>query len=269
MNKKTVLSQETAKMPVLFIGHGSPLNAVEDNQYTRAWKDLGARLPRPHAILSISAHWLTLGTVAQEVQEPETMHDYYGFPKKLYDLQYRCPGAPGLADKVKRLVGTKVAKDMKRGIDHGTWVPLQFLFPHADVPVLQLSIDEGVTSASLYALGKELAPLREQGVLIMGSGDIVHNLGKLHYDPDAKPYDWAVEFDDLVKGLVLKGDHQSLIAYEDLGSSALLSVPSPDHYWPLLYTLALWEKDDEISFPVSGIAHGSVSMSAIAFGLPS
>lgn len=267
--KNTAINySKTAKMPVLFIGHGSPMNAIEQNQYTQAWKMLRNKLPKPNAILSISAHWLTKGTFVHANKNPKTMHDFWGFPDELYEIQYRCPGAPKTAAVVQSLIkSSRIESDTEWGIDHGTWVPLRYLFPEADIPVFQLSIDFSKSAQFHYNFGKELAPLREQGVLIIGSGNIVHNLGRMQYARDANPYDWAVEFDELSKELVIKGDHASLIAYENLGKSALISVPTPDHYWPLLFILGLQEKDDQISFPAKGITHGSVSMRAIAIGI--
>jgi 4,5-DOPA dioxygenase extradiol len=256
------------KMPVLFIGHGSPMNAIEENQYTQAWKILSAKLPKPNAILSISAHWLTEGTLVHESNNPKTIHDFWGFPEALYQIRYPCPGAPELAKEVKSLVKRmQIASDTEWGIDHGTWVPLRYLFPKADVPIFQLSIDISKSTQFHYNLGKELAPLRKQGVLIIGSGNIVHNLGQMQYERDAKSFDWATEFDKLTENLIIKGKHESLISYELLGKSAMISVPTPDHYWPLLYPLGLIEKDDRIDFPVTGIAHGSVSMRAITIGM--
>lgn len=261
---KAASYSKTSKMPVLFIGHGNPMNAIEANQYTRAWESLSKKLSKPNAILSVSAHWLTERTFVHAAKRPKTMHDFWGFPDELYEIQYNCPGAPKLAKEVQSLIKKmKVESDSEWGIDHGTWVPLRYLFPEADVPVFQLSIDVSKPSKFHYDIGKELALLRERGVLIIGSGNIVHNLGRMQYEPDAKPYDWAVEFDELSKELVIKGEHEPLITYEKLGKAAVLSIPTPDHYWPLLYSLALQKKDDQISFPVNGIAHGSVSMRAI------
>lgn len=256
------------RMPVLFIGHGNPMNAVEDNKYSRAWAQLGKNLPKPEAILSISAHWFTEGSFVSEDLRPKTMHDFYGFPEELYEINYQCPGAPETARNIEQLINrTKVENNTKWGIDHGTWVPLVHLFPQANIPTVQLSIDMSQPSEFHYELGRELSELRDKGVLVVGSGNIVHNLGRVDFDPEAQPYDWSIEFDAKVKEFVDKGDHQPLIAYEELGRAALLSIPTPDHYWPLLYVLGLMVRDDDISYPVEGIAHGSVSMRAIALGL--
>lgn len=259
---------KTNKMPVLFIGHGNPMNAIEENQYTQAWKTLCTKLPKPNAILAISAHWLTKGTRVHKAKKPKTVHDFWVFPEALYKIQYPCPGAPETVNEIKSLVkGTRVESDTEWGIDHGTWVPLRYLFPDANVPTVQLSIDLSQSSQFHYNLGKELIPLRERGVLIIGSGNIVHNLGRMDYDRDAKSFDWAIEFDDLAKELIVKRDHKKLISYEQLGKAAILSVPTPDHYWPLLYSLGLIEEDDQLSYPVNGIAHSSISMRAIVIGI--
>jgi 4,5-DOPA dioxygenase extradiol len=259
---------KTPKLPVLFIGHGSPMNAIEENQYTHGWELLSAKLPQPKAVLMISAHWLTEGTKSHETEKPNTIHDFWGFPEPLYKILYPCPGVPEATDLVKTFVKkTRLEPDTEWGIDHGAWVPLRYLFPKADIPTFQLSIDVKKSAQFHYNLGKELAPLRERGILIIGSGNIVHNLGRMDYARDTKPFDWAIEFDKLVKKLLLEGDHNSLIAYELLGKAAALSVPTPDHYWPMLYPIALQEKNDNISFPVNGIAHGSVSMRAIVIGM--
>ncbi len=256
------------KMPVLFVGHGSPMNAVEDNQYTAAWKVLGEKLPRPKAILMVSAHWLTQGTKVHETKHPNTIHDFWGFPEPLYQIQYPCPGAVDVANLIKVLVKkTKIDSDTEWGIDHGAWVPLRYLFPKADVPIVQLSIDASQPASFHYQLGKELAPLREQNILIIASGNIVHNLGMMRYEPEAKPFSWAEEYDEVTKQLLFERDHEPLIKYERLGNAAALSIPTPEHYWPLLYAIALQEKEDAISFPVTGIAYGSISMRAIAIGM--
>jgi len=244
------------------------MNGIEDNRYSSAWEKLGSDLPRPEAILCVSAHWLTHGTFVHTAAKPRTIHDFWGFPEALYQIEYACPGAPDIANEVKTMISsTAVQADDAWGVDHGTWVPLSRMFPAADIPVFQMSIDMSKPSEFHYGLGKELAPLRERGVLVVGSGNIVHNLGRMDYDPDAEPYSWSVEFDELSRNLIEKGDHQALIDYSSLGRSAGLAVPTPDHYWPLLYILAMCEEKDTIGFPVNGIAHGSVSMRAVSAGL--
>lgn len=256
-----------SRTPVLFVGHGSPMNAVEDNEYARAWRRLGESLPRPRAILSISAHWLTRGTRVDVSQRPATIHDFWGFPERLYRKEYGCPGAPELAARVQAMIHeAMVEPDSEWGLDHGTWMPLVRIYPSADIPTFQLSIDLTQPAGFHYRLGAELASLRDEGVLIMGSGNIVHNLGRVDFDPGAPPYDWAVEFDELAGRLIEAGDHEALMAYEKLGSAARLAVPTPDHYWPLMYILGLQGRSDRVSFPVTGIAHGSVSMRAVLVG---
>jgi 4,5-DOPA dioxygenase extradiol len=255
-------------MPALFIGHGSPMNAVEENRFTNGWKDLSTKLPKPRAILCISAHWLTEGTFVHEAMRPKTIHDFWGFPEELYKINYDCIGAPDIARETRSLIEkTNVASDLNWGIDHGTWVPLLRLFPEADIPTFQMSIDVSKSEADHYEIGRELRELRQRGVLIIGSGNIVHNLGRMSYESDTKPYDWAVEFDGISKDLILKGDHKSLIHHDKLGTAAKLSIPTPDHYWPLIYTLAVQKNDEPITFPIDGIAHGSVSMRSVAIGL--
>lgn len=254
----------TPRMPALFVGHGSPMNAIEDNTFARGWNKLGKALPRPAAILAISAHWLTEGTFVHVAPKPKTIHDFWGFPKELYDMNYPALGAPDIARTVTTMsMPTRITPDTDWGIDHGTWIVLHRMYPDADIPVFQLSIDMSQPSQFHYELGQALAPLREKGVLIMGSGNIVHNLGNISFEEDAQPFDWAVEFDTTAKMLLERGDAPSLIAHEKLGHAAALAIPTPDHYWPLLYTLGLRSKDEPLSFPIEGIAHGSISMRAV------
>lgn len=259
---------KTPKLPVLFIGHGSPMNAIEENQYTHGWKLLSAKLPQPKAILMISAHWLTEGTMVHETEKPKTIHDFWGFPEPLYKIQYPCPGVVEAARLTKSVVKkTRIDSDTEWGIDHGAWVPLRYLFPKANIPIFQLSIDVSKSAQFHYNLGKELAPLRDRGIMIIGSGNIVHNLGRMDHARDAEPFSWAVEFDELAKHRLLKKEHEALISYEGLGKAAGISIPTPDHYWPLLYSIALQEDNESISFPVTGIAHGSISMRAVTIGM--
>ena len=257
----------TPQLPVLFVGHGNPMNAIEKNVYSMGWQKLGKTLPTPKAVLCISAHWLSEGTFVHITEKPKTIHDFWGFPKELYEIRYPCPGSPEYANKTSSLVKkTKVSQDSNWGLDHGTWVVMRHMFPNADIPVYQMSIDVSKSHLAHYEIGKELAGLREKGVLIIGSGNIVHNLGRMNYDAESKPFSWAEEFDEITKRLILKGDHTSLIAYEKLGAAALLSVPTPDHYWPLLYILGLQGKKEQASFPINGITNGSVSMRTVLFG---
>jgi len=257
----------TERMPTLFVGHGNPMNAIEKNPYVEGWKKLGTTIPRPKAILSISAHWLTEGTRVHVTEKPKIIHDFWGFPKELYDVRYPCFGAPIYANATKKLLaGTGIAGDTDWGIDHGTWSVLVHMFPNADIPVFQMSIDISRGHRAHYELGAMLRPLREKGVLIMGSGNLVHNLGKIAWEKNAQPFDWAVTFDLQAKDLLNDHDHNALIHYEKLGPKAALAIPTPDHYWPLLYALGTQHKNEEIQFPVEGISHGSISMRAVQIG---
>jgi 4,5-DOPA dioxygenase extradiol len=265
--KKQVESfKPTPPMPVLFVGHGSPMNAIEDNGWTRAWEGLGKGLPRPQAILCVSAHWFVDETAVHFSPAPRTIHDFYGFPKELYDQRYGCPGSPAGAREVRGLVkSADVRLDEEWGLDHGAWVPLARMFPAADVPVFQLSLDYRKPSRFHYELGKELASLRSRGVLVVASGNMVHNLGMIDPSMDDKPFDWAGEFDATLAALIEKGDDDALIGYEKLGHAAQLAIPSPDHYWPLLYALAMRAPGEEAEFFNEGSVFGSVSMRSLKF----
>ena len=253
-------------MPGLFIGHGSPMNAIEDTEFRRGWADVARRLPRPKAVLCISAHWETQGVWVTAADRPETIHDFSGFPRELFAVRYPAPGDPSLAHKTAELVHrTRVGLDAKRGLDHGCWSALLAMYPQADVPVLQLSLDSTQPASFHDALAKELAPLREQDVLILGSGDIVHNLGIADFGrPDG--YDWAVRFNDEVKNRILAGDHASLVDYETLGPDARLAVPTPEHYLPLLYVLALKGEGEDVTFFNDTVVLGSISMTSLTIG---
>jgi 4,5-DOPA dioxygenase extradiol len=258
---------ETKRMPALFIGHGSPMNGIEDNVFSRDWARLGKELPRPTAILSISAHWLSRGTEVHMSEHPRTIHDFWGFPKELYDLTYPALGAPVYGKALQETVTmTKVQSDFDWGLDHGTWIVLKQMYPFADVPVLQLSIDMTKSHEYHYKLGKELALLRRRGVLIMGSGNLVHNLREVDFNNQANIFSWAKDFDEQARGLIEKRDHRALMNYEKLGSAAQLAIPTPDHYWPLLYILGLQEEDEGATFPIEGITHGSISMRSVLIG---
>lgn len=264
---KAVMADSGAaeKMPVLFVGHGNPMNALEDNAFSRAWKDVVQGLPRPRAILCISAHWETNGTRVTAMAKPRTIHDFQGFPPELYARQYPAPGAPEWAEITRKtLRGMRVEPDMDWGLDHGTWAVLCRMFPKADVPVFQLSLDRTQSPAYHYQLGRSLAPLREQGLLIVGSGNMVHNLGMMEWTD--QPLEWAVAFDAKLKDLILKRDHEALIRYEDLGPQAKLAIPTNEHYLPLLYALALQGKNEPLKFFAEGIALGSVSMRGVKIG---
>jgi 4,5-DOPA dioxygenase extradiol len=224
-------------------------------------------LPRPRAVLAISAHWFVRGTFVHGGERPRTIHDFYGFPEELYAESYPCPGAPEAAQELIRAVrGVSIGLDTEWGVDHGTWIVAKRLFPQADIPVFQLSIDYSKPPRFHYDLGRELAPLRRRGVLVLASGNIVHNLGMLQYEMDAKPHDWAQEFDALLKGCLRRGEHRRLIDCEGLGAGAALAVPTPEHYWPLLYALGLQEQDERPGFFAEGIAHASISMRSFRLG---
>ncbi|HEX7523599.1 MAG TPA: 4,5-DOPA dioxygenase extradiol [Candidatus Deferrimicrobium sp.] len=252
-------------MPVLFVGHGSPTNAIEENEFSRVWADAGKAMPRPGAVLCVSAHWETNGTQVTAAERPGTIHDFYGFPRPLYEVSYPAPGAPELARRVRDTVrGARVRLDPDRGLDHGAWSVLRRMFPEADIPVVQLSLDRAKGPAFHYELGKELAGLRREGVLIVGSGNIVHNLGVIVREDTA--YDWAVEFDETVKRLILSGDHDAIVHSPDLGRAARLSVPTNEHFLPLLYVLALQEKGEGIRFFADRVTLGSISMRSLWIG---
>ncbi len=252
----------------IFFGHGNPLNALLDNAYTKAWSQIGAELPRPRAILSISAHWYVPQTAVTAMATPRTIHDFGGFPRELYRVQYPAPGDLELARTVQELLAPlAVSPDQGWGLDHGTWSVLHHVFPAADVPVVQLSIDETQPPAFHYDLGRRLRPLRDDGVLVIGSGDLVHNLHTYAWGGQPiEPYEWAVRFETVARDLIAKGEHVPLIDYGSLGSDALRSVPTPDHYLPLLYVLGAGHEDDAVTFPVEGMDGGSVSMLAVRLG---
>jgi 4,5-DOPA dioxygenase extradiol len=249
-------------MPALFVGHGSPMNAIEDNAFHRSWLELGRQLPRPRAILCVSAHWQTHGTAVSSAAQPATIHDFYGFPRELFAVRYPAPGDPALAARVAALVtGVPVGLDPERGLDHGAWSVLRALYPAADVPVLQLSLDARRPGAWHYALGRELTALRDEGVLILGSGNIVHNLGLYEFDSGSQPA-WAVGFRDKTNALILAGDHGALANYATLGPEAGLAVPTPEHYLPLLYVLAVQQPGDRVSV-FNDVVTSAVSMTSV------
>ena len=255
-------------LPTIFFGHGNPMNAVLPNRYTEAWSLIGNRLPPPKAILCISAHWYVPGAAVTSNAAPGTIHDFGGFPQELYDVQYPAPGDPALAQRIQRLLAPlPVTLDDQRGLDHGAWSVLCHVYPKADVPVVQLSIDETRPAAFHYDLGQRLAPLRDEGILIVGSGNIVHNLHAYAWGRhDPEPFDWAVSFEKKVREYLMNGDYQPLIDYESIGREALLSVPTPDHYLPLLYVLGSRNAQDRIRFPVEGVDGGSISMLTVEIG---
>lgn len=253
-------------MPALFVGHGNPMNAIAPNPYAPKWRALGRALPRPRAILAISAHWYVEQTAVTVGTNPRTIHDFGGFPPELYAVRYDAPGDPALAERVAGLVSAyaPVARDDSWGLDHGAWSVLMHLFPGADVPVVQLSIDETQPPQVHYDIGKLLAPLREENVLVVGSGNVVHNLHAFAWGRHpAQPFDWATRFEQTVCDRISAGDDAALVDYEALGRDALLSVPTPDHYLPLLYVLGTRRAADRARFPVEGVDGGSVSMLSV------
>lgn len=257
------------RMPAFFFGHGNPLNALARNVYTEGWANIGKNIPRPKAILCVSAHWYLPSTLVTAMDAPRTIHDFGGFPRELFEVRYPAPGAPDLAARVRDLLTpVPVGLDDRWGLDHGTWSVLCHVFPEADVPVVQLSIDETKGARFHYELGKKLAPLRDEGVLIVGSGNVVHNLHAYAWGKtDIPPIDWAVNFERLVRESVSSGNHEPLINYESLGRDAKLSAPTPDHYLPLLYVLAVQKSAGEpVGFPVEGFDGGSISMLSIRIG---
>ncbi|MHB9032714.1 MAG: 4,5-DOPA-extradiol-dioxygenase [Anaerolineae bacterium] len=255
----------TVRQPVLFMGHGSPMNAIEDNQYARTWLEIGRSLPRPEAVLCISAHWQTDGTLVTAMPRPRTIHDFYGFPRALYEKQYPAPGSLELAGLVRETIGMDlVGKDMSWGLDHGTWSVLARLLPAADVPVVQLSLDAAKSPAEHYALAARLAVLRRRGVLIVGSGNAVHNLGNLCWEDRAYP--WAVDFDTLVKEAIIRRDYAALVDYQRHGDMARLAIPTNEHFLPLLYVLALQEPGEEPVWYCEQVTNCSISMRCLRFG---
>ncbi len=254
------------RMPILFIGHGNPMNAITDTIYSRSWAELGQKLPPPKAILCLSAHWLTNGTAVSINPKPGTIHDFGGFPDELFKVQYLAPGSPEIARSViNEVKSVKVEEDREWGLDHGAWSILKHLYPKANVPVFQMSIDYGKSPEYHYKLGKELSALRNRGVLILSSGNIVHNLGMVSWNDPNKKFDWAVEFDNLVKEQVLKNDPLPLINYQKNARLAQLAHPTNDHYLPLMYTLGLRDPKDEVKFLTETIDMGSISMRSILF----
>lgn len=244
------------------------MNALADNAYTRAWAETGRSIPKPKAVLCISAHWYIPGVAVTAMERPRTIHDFGGFPRELFEVQYPAPGSPELAERVKILLGGDVAMDTGRwGLDHGTWSVLVHVFPKADVPIVQLSIDETKPAEWHYEFATSLAPLREEGVFIIGSGNLVHNLHAYAWGRhDVEAFDWAMRFEQKARELILSYNHEPLVNYESLGKDAILSAPTPDHYLPLLYMLALKRDGEAVTFPVEGFDGGSISMTTVRFG---
>jgi 4,5-DOPA dioxygenase extradiol len=255
-------------MPAVFFGHGNPMNALQSNAWTEGWAAIRDDMPKPKAILCISAHWYLPATLVTAQERPRTIHDFGGFPRELHEVEYPAPGDPELAHRVKDLLApVAVGLDARWGLDHGTWSVLCHAFPEADVPVIQLSIDETQPAEFHYETARRLSGLRDEGVLIAGSGNLVHNLHAYAWGrQQVEPLDWAVRFEERARELLLAGDHHPLIAYEMLGRDATLSVPTPDHYLPLLYVIAQMREGEQVSFPVEGFDGGSVSMLSVQIG---
>jgi 4,5-DOPA dioxygenase extradiol len=253
----------TQPMPLLFVGHGSPMNAIEENEFVKGWRQMGKSIPKPSAVLCISAHWETACTFVTAMEKPPTIHDFGGFPKALFDVQYPAPGSPVIAAETKQTIHSAIiGLDQKWGLDHGCWSVVKHLYPNADVPVLQMSLDYGKQAQYHFDLGKELAALRKKGVLIIGSGNIVHNLRIVDWNSPDSGYEWAEVANTKIKKLALDGDYKSLINYHALGRELELSVPSPEHYLPLLYVLALKEPKEQIAIFNDKTVMGSISMSS-------
>jgi 4,5-DOPA dioxygenase extradiol len=256
------------RMPAIFFGHGNPMNALQQNDWTLGWSVLGSSIPRPRAVLCVSAHWYLPATMVTANDAPRTIHDFGGFPRELYQVEYPAPGDPVLAQRVKELLKPlPVTLDSHWGLDHGTWSVLKHVYPNADVPIVQLSIDETQPAKFHFEIGRRLSLLRNERILIIGSGNLVHNLHTYAWGKHMpEPYDWAVRFETTAKEIMNTGEFSSLINYESLGSDALLSIPTSDHYLPLLYVLGTKQDGEPISFPVQGVDGGSISMLTIRIG---
>lgn len=260
----------TEKMPVLFLGHGSPMNAIEENEFVNGFRTIAKNIPKPKAILVISAHWETKGTFVTAMDKPRTIHDFGGFPKALFDVQYPAPGSPDLARETQSIIkSTSVGLDEKWGLDHGAWSVVKHLYPNADVPVIQMSIDYSQGGQYHYDLAKQLATLRKKGILIVGSGNMVHNLGMVAWDKlnaSEYGYDWAIEASDKMKKYILNGDHQALINFKSQGKAFDLAIPSPEHYLPLIYSMALKETNETMSIFNDKAIAGSLTMTSLKIG---
>ena len=264
-----LLQQQDEIMPLLFIGHGSPMNGIEQNEFSLEWEKTGKGLQTPKAILVVSAHWLTNGTYITAMDFPKTIHDFGGFPEELYKVQYPAPGNRQLAEETKELIkSTSAGLNHDWGLDHGTWTVVRRMYPEAKIPVLQLSIDYRKPASYHYNLAKELSALRKKGVLILGSGNMIHNLGMIAWDKLEQPgygYDWAIEMHELFRKKITDGDHNALINYESLNKSARLAIPTPDHYYPLMYILGLQEKNETPTFFNDKLVGGSLNMTSVKF----
>ena len=269
-NWSSSLLEVDQKMPILFIGHGSPMNAIEDNEFSKRWQQMGQEIPKPKAVIVVSAHWLTQGTAITAMSQPKTIHDFGGFPQALFDVQYPAPGDPHLAYEIQKMVtNPSLVLDHEWGLDHGTWSVVKHMYPNADIPILQLSIDYHKPAKYHYDLAKQLLSLRKKGVLIIGSGNMVHNLRMVAWNKLNEPeygYDWALEMNTIFKQKISSGNHLDLIAYNKLNKSASLAIPTPDHYYPLLYILALQTDTDEVVFFNDKAVGGSLTMTSVKIG---
>lgn len=269
LNKMTEPLGKTSKMPVLFLGHGSPMNAIEENEFVTGFRNIAKGIPKPNAILCVSAHWETKGTFVTAMQNPPTIHDFGGFPKELFAVQYPAPGNPDLAKETKLLITkTEVGLDEKWGLDHGAWSVIKHLYPNADIPVIQMSIDYSQSPQYHYELAQQIKSLREKGVLVTGSGNIVHNLGKVEWRRlnETFGYDWAIEANDKMKQFILDGNHKELINFRSQGKAFDLAVPTPEHYLPLLYSLALQDKSEEVKIFNDKAVAGALTMTSLKIG---
>lgn len=267
LNKISNSFSNTDRMPLLFIGHGNPMNAIEENEFVKGFRNVAKTLPRPNAILCISAHWFTRGTKVTAMEMPRTIHDFGGFPKELYEVQYPSKGSPSLAKETKQLLNPALVElDEKWGLDHGTWSVVRHMYPEADVPVIQLSIDYTKPASYHYELAKQLSSLREKGVLIIGSGNIIHNLGLVdfqNFNKDNYGFSWAIEAKETINSFLLDGNYQPLIDYKNLGKAIQLAVPTPDHFLPLIYTLGLQQKGESLILFNDKLFAGSLSMTSV------
>lgn len=270
LTKMAASFEDTEKMPVLFLGHGSPMNAIEENEFVEGFRNIGKTIPKPNAILCVSAHWETKGTYVTAMENPPTIHDFGGFPKALFDVQYPAPGSPELAKETQQLVKTtQVGLDEKWGLDHGAWSVIKHLYPDASIPVIQLSLDYYKGPQYHYELAKELNALRKKGVLIIGSGNMVHNLRMVAWNRLNEPeygFDWALETDAKMKEFILDGNHKALIDFRSQGKGFEMAIPTPEHYLPLLYTLALQEKDEKVHIFNDKAVGGSLTMTSVKIG---
>ena len=269
LNKLTEPMSKTAKMPVLFLGHGSPMNAIEENEFVTGFRNIAKEIPKPNAILCVSAHWETKGTFVTAMQNPPTIHDFGGFPKELFAVQYPAPGSPDLAKVTKTLITkTEVGLDDKWGLDHGAWSVIKHLYPNANIPVIQMSIDYSQTPQYHYELAQQIKSLREKGVLIIGSGNMVHNLGLVEWKrlKETFGYDWALEANEKMKKYIQSGDHKQLINFRSQGKAFDLAIPTPEHYLPLLYSLALKDDKDNVSLFNDKAVAGSLTMTSVKIG---